>query len=103
MSEHSYPDIFTFQNGNRLTDPKDWAARADELRGLYQSEMYGYWREGEQISYSIADEGAVMISFFGTMPAEGAKNLTITVSKDGRSASWLTNSNGSPPKIVRPE
>lgn len=104
MSEHSYPDIFTFQNGGRLTDPKDWAARADELRGLYQSEMYGYWREGEQVSYSITDEGAVMISFFGTMPAEGAKNLTVTVSKDGRSASWsLPVFLPDPEKVPAPE
>lgn len=104
MSEHSYPDIFTFQNGDRLTDPKGWAARADELRGLYQSEMYGYWREGEQVSYSIADEGAVMISFFGTMPAEGAKNLTVTVSKDGRSASWsLPVFLPDPEKVPSPE
>ena len=104
MNKLNYPDIFTFQNGTELKDPKDWAARADELRTLYESEMYGFWREGEQVSCTLADEGALMISFFGTVPAEGAKNLTVTVSKNGRTASWsLPVFLPDPEKVPAPE
>ena len=82
------PDIFTFEDGRPVASAADWNARAAELRGLYERAMYGYWRTGEDVSWTVSDEGAVMISFFGTIPAEGAKNLTLTVSANGRTASW---------------
>lgn len=83
-----WPDIFTFANGDAVSTKEDWTKRAAELRRLYETEMYGVWRDGETVDYTLCDEGAVMISFFGTIPAEGAKNLTVTVQNDGRSASW---------------
>ena len=76
----NYPDIFTFADGRRMTGPAEWDERAAELRGQYEDCMYGNWRSGETVSYAISDEGAQMISFFGIIPAEGAKNLTVTVS-----------------------
>ena len=88
MNRDKWPDIFTFEDGRRVESAADWELRAEELRELYQHTMYGMWRSGEDVSWSVSDEGAVMISFFGTIPAEGAKNLTLTVSKDGRSTSW---------------
>lgn len=84
----NWPDSFTFSDGRKVTAQKDWAERAAELRALYEKDMYGVWRSGEDISYALSDEGAQMISFFGIIPAEGAKNLTVTVSKNGRTASW---------------
>lgn len=84
----NYPDIFTFADGRRMTGPAEWDERAAELRGQYEDCMYGKWRSGETVSYAISDEGAQMISFFGIIPAEGAKNLTVTVSVNGRSGSW---------------
>ena len=82
------PDTLRFEDGRPLASPAEWEARAAELRSLYERTMYGMWRTGEQVSWSLSDEGAMMISFFGTIPAEGAKNLTITVSANGHTASW---------------
>ena len=84
----NWPDVLAFENGQALSSPAEWEARAAELRSLYERTMYGTWRTGEQVSWSLSDEGAVMISFFGTIPAEGAKNLTLTISNNGRAASW---------------
>ena len=84
----NWPDVLAFENGQALSSPAEWEARAAELRSLYERTMYGTWRTGEQVSWSLSDEGAVMISFFGTIPAEGAKNLTLTISNNGRTASW---------------
>ncbi len=84
----NWPDIFTFADGHALTTKADWEQRANELRKQYEDEMYGVWRSGENVAYTVSDEGAVMISFFGVIPAEGAKNLTLHITTGERSASW---------------
>ena len=100
----NWPDALAFENGQALTSPAEWEARAAELRSLYERTMYGTWRTGEQVSWSLSDEGAVMISFFGTIPAEGAKNLTLTVTNNGRTASWsLPVFLPDPEKVPMPE
>ena len=98
------PDIFTFDDGRRLTDPSEWEERAAELRKQYEDCMYGVWRSGETVSFRIENEGAQMISFFGIIPAEGAKNLTVTVSQNGRTGSWsMPVFLPDPAKAARPE
>lgn len=84
----AWPQLFRFENGAPVQTAEDWSSRAAELRKLYETKMYGTWREGEQVSYTLSDEGAMMISFFGNIPAEGAKNLTVKVSANGRDTSW---------------
>ncbi|MBO4696995.1 MAG: hypothetical protein J5643_06945 [Lachnospiraceae bacterium] len=97
------PDIFTFADGRRLTDPAEWNERAAELRRQYEDCMYGQWRSGETVSYTIADEGAQMISFFGIIPAEGAKNLTVIVSVNGKEGSWSMPVFLPDPAVPKPE
>lgn len=83
-----YPDPFVFEDGRAVNNASDWQQRADELRGMYERCMYGTWREGEQVTFSISDSGAQIFTVFGTAPAEGAKNLTVTVEYEGRTTSW---------------
>lgn len=99
----SIPDIFTFTDGRRLSNPAEWNERAAELRKQYEDCMYGQWRSGEAVRYTIADEGAQMISFFGIIPAEGAKNLTVTVSAEGREASWSMPVFLPDPSVAKPD
>lgn len=55
-----YPDAFTFFNGTPVNLPEDWAARKEELKGLYQYYMYGVLRDGsgETLTCTQTDTGA---------------------------------------------
>lgn len=100
----SFPDIFTFENGTRVETANDWQLRAAELRELYERTMYGVWRSGENVTFTVSDEGARSISFFGDHPAEGAKNLTIQVSVGARTTAWsLPVYLPDPDKVPMPE
>lgn len=86
VSSSNYPNPFIFNDSTKKFVPGLWPERAEELLQGYQHDMYGYIRSGENIDYSISDEGAVIVSFFGTKPAEGAMNLTVGVAlKDNAS------------------
>lgn len=86
--QNGYPDPFVFSDGRIVDSAEDWSARADELSRMYEYYMYGYWRSGEKVTYSISDTGATIVSFFGTVQAPEAKKLTVSVTVGDRSISF---------------
>ena len=47
------PDPYRMLDGTVITDPSEWGKRRDEIRSLYETCMYGVWRDGskESIQY----------------------------------------------------
>lgn len=83
-----YPNPYIFNDGRRVETVEDWKERAKELKDMYEKYMYGYWRSGEKVTYGISDTGAMIFTFFGPKEAEGAKNMTLKVSANGRETSF---------------
>ncbi len=63
-------------------------AHFDVMRRTYETEMYGFWHEGEQITYELKAEGARICSFFGDKEEPEAMNLILHASVNGRTATW---------------
>ncbi len=72
-ADASLPDLFTLLSGEKVETEFDYQARLQELRDLYQYYMYGFMPDtsGEEVSYTLD----------GT-------SLTISVTKDGKTASF---------------
>ena len=60
----------------------------EKVKKQYEELMYGVWRNGEKVEYSIEEDGAHILSFFGVKPATGAKKLNVKVSFEGRSTEF---------------
>ena len=73
------PDLLRFENGGIVQTPEDWERRRTELIGLYSEYVYGYMPDKgkETLEWQLQEE-----------PETGGKLLTITVSAEGRSASF---------------
>ena len=50
------PDAFTFLDGSKVNTKADWEKRKEEIATLYQQNMYGVWRSGEQVDYEELTE-----------------------------------------------
>lgn len=59
-ANEAYPDALTFLDGSKVESAEDWAARADEILGMYQYYMYGVARDGadETLTYTYTDNSA---------------------------------------------
>ncbi|MGN1085257.1 MAG: hypothetical protein ACI4QX_09635 [Lachnospiraceae bacterium] len=70
------PDPYTFLDGRKVTTPEEFDERLEEIKHMYEYYMYGPVPDasGEEVTYSI--QGNVM---------------TVTVTHDGRSASYQVN------------
>ena len=51
------PDPFVLNSGKVVSGMGDWQTRAEEIRDLYEENMYGVWRDGsdEQVTYSYSN------------------------------------------------
>ena len=67
----------------------------EKLREFYQNNIYGMWRCGEDISYELLgpdkDTGEKPEGFAAFLQVTGGDVIRITVSKDGRSSSFLVH------------
>ena len=67
----------------------------EKLREFYQNNIYGMWRCGEDISYELLgpdkDTGEKPEGFAAFLKVTGGDVIRITVSKDGRSSSFLVH------------
>lgn len=72
------PDPYLFSDGTYVETVDDWEKRAEEIYDMYQYYMYGVWRDGtgESLSYDL-----------------NGNKLTITVEREGRSASFTVTVN----------
>ena len=77
----NWPKPFVFKDGRSVATKEQWTERRKEILQDYQTEMYGRIRNGEKVSFEIADEGAMLVSFFGAQPAPEAKKLTVLVQR----------------------
>lgn len=68
---HLPPDLLIMFDGTAVTTADQWEERRQEIKGMLQYYMYGMWRSGEDVSYSIS--GNIM---------------TITVALDGKSINY---------------
>ena len=73
------PELLRFANGAEVRTPEDWALRRQELLALYSEYMYGYMpdRAKETLAWSLENS-----------PETGGTLLNISVSANGRSASF---------------
>lgn len=73
------PELMRFESGEKVKTPEDWYRRRKELLALYSEYMYGWMpdRTREVLSWSLEAD-----------PETGGTLLRVTVSTDGRSASF---------------
>ena len=73
------PELLRFENGETVSSPEDWARRRKEILALYSEYMYGAMPDpaGESLSWSLEND-----------PETGGTLLSISVSANGRSASF---------------
>ena len=73
------PDLLRFENGDAVQTPGDWKRRSAELISLYSEYVYGYMpdKSKETIEWQLREDAET-----------GGKLLTITISAEGRSASF---------------
>lgn len=86
-----WPKPFVFKDGRAVRNVGDWQERREEILADYQTEMYGRIRKGEKVSFELADEGAMLVSFFGAQPAPDAKKMTVLVKKSGEKKETAVN------------
>lgn len=53
---NKYPNPYKFNDGRIVQTKEEWAERAEELYNDYQTEMYGMWRSGETVTYTIRND-----------------------------------------------
>lgn len=74
---NTLPDPFTFRLSNRRVESRaDWACRREELMVLVQQYLYGFYPDHSRERVHARRDG---------------NNLTITVSVDNKSATFLAN------------
>ena len=73
------PELLRFENGEKVKTPEDWILRRQELLSLYSEYMYGWMPDPsrEAIAWSLEAD-----------PETGGTLLNITVSAEGREASF---------------
>ena len=73
------PDLLRFENGDAVQTPGDWKRRRAELISLYSEYVYGYMpdKAKETVEWQLREDLET-----------GGKLLTITISAEGRSASF---------------
>lgn len=73
------PDLLRFENGDAVQTPWDWKRRRTELISLYSEYVYGYMpdKAKETVEWQLREDLET-----------GGKLLTITISAEGRSASF---------------
>ena len=73
------PDLLRFSGGEEVRTPGDWIRRREELLALYSEYMYGYMpdKAQESLGWSLRND-----------PETGGTLLQITVTANGRSASF---------------
>lgn len=91
---HDLPDAFTFLDGSRVRNLKDWERRKKEISGLYQYYMYGVMPDesGESLDYEYI-ESYSMKTFWGQeilISSRPDKDLVkIKVTKDNKTADFI--------------
>ncbi len=55
-SINQYPNPYLFKDGTKVESPAQWETRAAEIKADYETLMYGKWRSGEEITYTISDD-----------------------------------------------
>ncbi len=88
------PDVFKFTDGTAVT-ADNWANRATEIKALYDYYMYGPMPDtsAETVSYSISEltdstKEITLPDGSKTTVAARTGDMTITVSRDGKSSSF---------------
>lgn len=91
---YDLPDAFTFLDGSRVKDLKDWERRKKEICGLFQYYMYGVVPDesGEILTYEYV-ESYSMKTFWGQeilISSRPDKDLVkIKITKDNRTADFI--------------
>lgn len=53
---NSFPNPYLFKDGSKVESPAQWTDRAKEIKADYENLMYGKWRSGETVTYTLEDD-----------------------------------------------
>lgn len=78
---NSYPDPYKFNDGSIVQTKDQWTERGEELYRDYQTEMYGMWRSGEDVEYTIEDTDNANEKFLNIKVTSNGKSVDLPHAK----------------------
>lgn len=86
VGNYPLPDLFTFEDGKKVKNQKQWADRRQEILEIFQREMYGQMPEApEDLVLETIEEGSTM----GGYASRRQVRMWFKKDKSGPKVDWL--------------